>query len=61
MTLHRALSVYRLKVITEALVTHEGNVAASARTLDIQRTYLWRMIRHYGLTDLVSRLRKGRK
>ncbi|HUR29349.1 MAG TPA: sigma-54 dependent transcriptional regulator [Planctomycetota bacterium] len=46
---HARVEVFRASVIREALAQHAGSPTQAARALGLQRTYLARLIRKYGL------------
>lgn len=46
---HEAVDIFRRELIARALALHQGNRTQAARTLDLQRTYLVRLIAQLGL------------
>jgi len=56
MTYHDQVHAFRRALITHTLKSMGGNVSQAARALELQRSYVWRLIREYGLSDL----RRGR-
>ena len=52
MTYHDQVHAFRRALITHTLKSMGGNVSQTARVLELERTYVWRLIRKYGLSDL---------
>ena len=46
---HQAVTEFRRRLIVETLAAHQGNRSAAARALGLQRTYLFALIREYGI------------
>jgi len=46
---HEAVRLFRRHLLMEALTANMGNRSSTARALGIQRTYLARLIRQYGI------------
>lgn len=46
---HREVARFRRSLIRAALEAHGGNRTHAARTLGLQRTYLLRLIRDFGI------------
>ena len=57
MTYHEQVHAFRRALIAHTLKSMGGNVSQAARALELQRSYVWRLIREYGLSDL----RRGRR
>lgn len=47
---HQEVETFKKQLITTTLEAHGGNRTRAARTLGLQRTYLLRLIREFGLT-----------
>jgi len=56
MTYHEQVHAFRRALLVHTLNSTGGNVTQTARVLELQRSYVWRLIRVYGLSDL----RRGR-
>ena len=48
-TYHEAVSRFRREFLAQALVAHGGNRTRTAQAIGLQRTYLLRLIREFGL------------
>jgi anaerobic nitric oxide reductase transcription regulator len=46
---HEAMNAYKRRLLAEAIARHDGNRAAAARELGLQRTYLYRLTKQLGL------------
>ena len=46
---HRAVTEFRRRLIVETLAAHQGNRTKTAKALGLQRTYLFALIREYGI------------
>ncbi len=46
---HEVVAEFKRQFLTHMLAAHGGNRTATARTLGLQRSYLIRLIRQYGL------------
>lgn len=46
---HRAVAAFRKQLVEAALRKHRGNRSVAARQLGLQRTYLCRLIREFGI------------
>jgi transcriptional regulator with PAS, ATPase and Fis domain len=49
-TLSDAIEKFKLEFIKQSLISHNGSVQDTAKTLNIQRTYLSKLISNYGIT-----------
>jgi DNA-binding NtrC family response regulator len=58
---HEALARFRRELLFRALKAHGGNRTRTARALGLQRTYLLRLIRDYGLAAQVPSARRAAK
>ena len=47
---HERITAFRRQIIEEALRAHGGNRTHAATALGVQRTYLQRLIREFGIT-----------
>jgi DNA-binding NtrC family response regulator len=50
-TYHEAVARFKREFLAEALQSHGGNRTRTARTVGLQRTYLIRLLREFGLTQ----------
>ena len=50
-TYHEAVARFKREFLDEALRSHGGNRTRTARTVGLQRTYLLRLLRDFGLTQ----------
>ena len=48
-SLRDLLAAAERQILLDALAESEGNVAATARTLDLERSHLYKKLRHYGI------------
>lgn len=48
-TYHQTVTRFKRTLLVHALAAHGGNRTRTARTLGLQRTYLLRLIREFGL------------
>ena len=48
---YEAVARFKREFLEEALAAHNGNRTHTARTLGLQRTYLLRLIREFGLNQ----------
>ena len=55
---HEIVEQFRRTLIIETLRAHKGNRTAAARAIGLQRTYLLRLIREYGI-DVPPQSRNG--
>ncbi len=54
-TYHEAVAAFKREFLMRMLEAHNGNRSRTARDIGLQRTYLLRLLRDFGLTP--SRLR----
>ena len=43
------MHAFRRALLVHTLASEGGNVSRAARALELQRTYVWRLLREYGL------------
>jgi len=48
---HEAVARFKCEFLEEALAAHNGNRTRTARTIGLQRTYLLRLLRGFGLSQ----------
>ena len=48
---HAAVARFKCEFLEEALAAHNGNRTRTARTIGLQRTYLLRLLRVFGLNQ----------
>ena len=51
-TFSEQVHAFRRALLVHTLASTGGNVSQTARVLELQRSYVWRLIREYGLSDL---------
>ena len=56
----RAVDTFKRELLARTLAAQDGNRTRTARALGLQRTYLLRLIRRYGLTERVPATRRKR-
>jgi DNA-binding NtrC family response regulator len=54
----RAVDGFKRELLAKALTAQGGNRTRTARALGLQRTYLLRLIREYGLAELIPAPRR---
>jgi DNA-binding NtrC family response regulator len=54
----REVDAFKRALLAKALMAHGGNRTRAARTLGLQRTYLLRLIREYGLAERIPAPRR---
>lgn len=53
-TLRAAVQEFKTNYVLEVLNEHNGNVSAAAKTLNVQRSNLYRMMANYGIKKRVK-------
>lgn len=56
---HRAVDAFKRELLKSTLVAYGGNRTRTARALGLQRTYLLRLIREFGLSAIVPAPLRG--
>ena len=55
----RAVDGFKRELLAKALVAHGGNRTRTAQALGLQRTYLLRLIRTFGLAERIPAPRRN--